>query len=355
MTTVYLHMGMPKCASSALQSFLNMNDARLCVEGLCYPVESREMSGYFSHRPLHRILPEEVPHAIRKIAEEAKSQNCTRLLISSEEFVNSLWDKEITGQIVNALNTQFGTENVRILMLFRNHFSFVESVYAQFLKGGMFRTPDKAFMMSNNNNILGFASNFRLRNGFDFFSYCDFIERLRVHASFNPFDLLSTELADWGGKDIIDVLCDRFGVTRGSAALAANERYSETALHLLHYSRKKYGFVRTKQRRELLADLFPPGQRQFTKLLHVHGELFDRIAEASERDRQYFQRNSTEASQNLFSIPETHRMQRSQDDQLVVPDWCLILADGVMQPADMSPRQARKLKLSLQEQFASEE
>lgn len=354
MTTVYLHVGMPKCASSALQSFMHYNDAHHRAEGLCYPVTCREASGYFSHRPLHRLQPDAVPAAINTIADEAKRHNCTRLLISSEEFVNSQWDREITGRVIESLNARFGVENVRILILFRNHFPFVESVYAQFLKGGMFRTPE-AFMKSKDSGISGFASSFRRRNGFDFFSYGDFIERLRFHAPTNPFDLLSTERADWAGKDIIDVLCDKLGVSRGSSHIAANERYSEMALYLLHHSRKKYGFTRTKERRSILAGLFPPGNRQFSKLLHVGGALFDELAVASERDRRYFSRNTTEPYMNLFTIPDGYQNQRSQGDQLVVPSWCLRLVDRVMQPDDMSFRQAAKLRASLQAKSESDQ
>ena len=78
------------------------------------------------------------------------------------------------------------------------------------------------------------------------------------------------------------------------------------------------------------------------------------IAEASERDRRYFQRNTTEPCQTLFTIPDSYRIQRSQEDELSVPTWCLTLVDRVMQSDDMSFRQASKLKLSLQEKFASE-
>ena len=129
--------------------------------------------------------------------------------------------RPITGTVVDALNARFGTDNVRILMLFRNHFPFVESVYAQFLKGGLFRTPQDVFAGPDRGGITAFAASFRQRNGFDFFSYGDFIERMRFHAPFNPFDLLSIERADWGGQDVLDVLCARLGVSRGDEAVAS--------------------------------------------------------------------------------------------------------------------------------------
>jgi hypothetical protein len=349
MTTVYLHVGMPKCASSALQSFLHKNDASHRAEGLLYPIAIRETSGYFSHRPLHRLKHEDVPAEIDAIANEARKHSCNKIIISSEEFTNSLWDREITGHIVESLNTSFGTQNVRILALFRNHFPFVESVYAQFLKGGMFRTPDEKFINSKNSGVSAFCANFRNRNGFDFFSYGDFIERIRFHAPFNPLDLLSVERSDWDGEDIIDVLSHRFGITGSSATGSENQRYSETALYLLHYSRKKYGFTRTKQRRNIIAKTFPPSDRKFSKLLHVSGALFDMVAEASERDRRYFERNTNEPNENLFNTPDAYKMQRSQDNQLHVPDWNYHLVDLIMQPDEMSFRQATKIKISLEE------
>lgn len=348
MTTVYLHVGMPKCASSALQSFLHRNDALHRSEGLCYPTTCREDSGYFSHRPLHKLQPAEVPAAIEEIAQEAANADCDRILISSEEFVNSLWDREITGHIVDALNARFGVENVRIMVLFRNPFPFVESVYAQFLKGGMFRTPDEAFMKSQGNDIQAFAMNFRMRHGFDFFSYSAFVERLRFHAPFNPFDMLSTERADWDGADILDVLCQRLGITRGNPEVAANERYSETALHLLHHARRTHGFQKTKARRGIIAALFPNQDRLFSKLIHVHGNLFDQIRDSAERDRRYFQRHSNEPNDHLFTTPKAYENSRDQKDQLVVPPWQLKLVERIVTRDEMSMALARKMKTNMQ-------
>ncbi|MBU2956262.1 hypothetical protein Q4511_03305 [Paracoccus sp. 1_MG-2023] len=347
MTTVYLHVGMPKCASSALQSFLHRNDKLHRSEGLLYPTTCRENSGYFSHRPLHQLEPADVPAAVERIAQEAEDADCNRILLSSEEFVNSLWDRQITGSIIAALNDKFGVGNVRILMLFRNPFPFVESVYAQYLKGGMFRIPDAAFMKSPDNDIVGLVQNFRDQNGFDFFSYSAFIERIRLQAPENPFDLLSTERSDWGGEDVLDVLCRKLGISRGDPAVSANERYSEAALFLLHHSRRAFGFQRTKKRRDIVSKLFPGKTRRFSKLLHVHGALFDRIAESVLRDRDYFRAMTNEPSTGLFSIPQSYLDQRDMDDQLTVPKWWLRLIDQVITSDEMNIGLARELKAEM--------
>lgn len=354
MTTVYLHVGMPKCASSALQSLLHKNDALHRTEGLCYPVTYRETGGYFSHRPLHQLQEDEVSAAVELIATEAAERKCDRVLISSEEFVNSLWDRKITGAVINSLNARFGVENVRILMLFRNPFNFVESVYAQYLRGGMFRTPDGAFMKSIDNKISGFASNFRQRNGFDFFSFRDFIERIRSHAPDNSFVLLSTERKDWDGQDILDILCQRMGITRGRVAVASNDRYSETALLLLHYARLTYGFSRVKTRREIISNLFPPEERKFSTTLHVSSGLFENLVESIEYDKDYFYKNTKEPFETLLSVPEIYKAQLGQVDDLIVPEWCLRLTDRVITADQISFAQAAKMKVNMQRRFESE-
>lgn len=348
MTTVYLHIGMPKCASSALQSFMSVNESRHRSEGLCYPVSYRETTGYFSHRPLHRLELDEVPAAISMIAAEAANHDCQKIFISSEEFINSQWDKEITGRIIASLNAHFGASNVRIMMLFRNHFSFAESVYAQFLKGGMFRYPNTAFMQPSDNGISSYALHFRRRNGFDFFSYVDFIERIKLYAPHNPFDLISIERTDWNGKDIIDTLCSKLNVSRVEARPVSNERYSEMALCLLYYSRKTYGFPRVRARCNIIADLFPAtGDKIFSKLLHVSGPLFDQLVAASERDQRYFACNASEPCEGLFAIPEHYRKQQHQSDDIAPPDWSYHLIDQVMQADEISLREAQTLKAAL--------
>jgi hypothetical protein len=73
------------------------------------------------------------------------------------------------------------------------------------------------------------------------------------------------------------------------------------------------------------------------------------VAEASERDGRYFERNTNEPNENLFNTPDAYKMQRSQDNQLHVPDWNYHLVDLIMQPDEMSFRQATKIKISLEE------
>ena len=51
----------------------------------------------------------------------------------------------MTRKLIRGLNERFGAKNVSFLFIIRNHISFIESAYAQFLKGGLFRVADTEF------------------------------------------------------------------------------------------------------------------------------------------------------------------------------------------------------------------
>jgi hypothetical protein len=56
MTTVYLHIGMPKTGSTSLQKFLFANRIQLLEEGYLYPITDTKKIGQiwdrYSHIPL---------------------------------------------------------------------------------------------------------------------------------------------------------------------------------------------------------------------------------------------------------------------------------------------------------------
>jgi len=344
MIKVYLHVGMPKCASSSLQSFFKNNYQNNCLNGLCYPASFRETTGYHSHRPLHKIPLEEIPKAVEEIELEAKRAGCDKILISSEKFTNSLWDREVTGKVVTALNSRFGTENTNILILLRNHFEFAESVYAQYLKGGMFRTQDKKFFRNNNKGDLNqFASNFRKNNGFDFYCYKSFIEKFKVNAPFNKLNVFSTERADCGGIDIIEYMCGYFNIPYFKQALKENARYSDVALHLLHYSRIKFGLSKTKKHRENISALFPRGEKTLSKLLHVHGDLYMDIMKTSIGDRSYLEPIMQGPCAALFSKPAPYEEKQLTTREVVIPDWYFYFIDRLIDKDSASLSSAKKL------------
>lgn len=312
MTTVYLHVGMPKCASSSLQAFFHHNDSQHRALGLCYPRTCRQPTGYFSHRPLHDLPPEGVPNAVREIAAEARAAGCEKILLSSEEFSNSRWDREITSHIIEALNAEFGLKNVRLVFLFRNHFSFVESVFAQFLKGGMFRVPAHGFFKRGNTDILAYTRSFRNRNGFHFFSYNSMVNRFRVHAPKNGFEVYSIEPPDLGGRDIIEVLCAKLGVPYENPRSPSNTRFSQKALLGLRYSRAKYGFHETRTERNKINKLLAHDQPEFSPIIQVSDPLFMMIKRAMREDQGLFRTLAKSEYKTLFSVPDKYRRQRKQ-------------------------------------------
>lgn len=329
--TVYLHVGMPKCASSSLQAFFHHNDEQHRKLGLCYPRASREEKGYFSHRPLHDTPVEEVPHAVKEIAREAEAAKCDKILISSEEFSNSRWDREITSIVVEALNAEFGIENVRLLFLFRNHFSFVESTFAQYLKGGMFRVPSKALFQQGNATLADYIKSFHKDHGFNFFRYTAMVNKFREHAPHNEFELYSIERADLGGKDIIEVLCEKFGVPFEDYKAAVNTRYSKKALLALHYARAKYGFDAVRTRRNKISKLFPKDGEMFSPVIQISEDVFKTVESISKADRALFRDSAKTGFKRLLSRPEKYRFQQERYENIILSDQELADIDAVMQ------------------------
>jgi len=169
MTTVYLHVGMPKCASSTIQGYFNRNDQRNRNAGFVYPVAGRSTSGFFNHEPINHMNPDEIENLVQEIKVEA--EGAETVFISSEDFVHAHWDSPVIANLIEQLNNTFCAKNVRLLFLFRNHFSFIESAFAQFLKGGLYRVNHGKFHRKTAGDVESYCSIFRETNGFDFFDY----------------------------------------------------------------------------------------------------------------------------------------------------------------------------------------
>ncbi len=312
MTTVYLHVGMPKCGSSTLQSTFRKFDDVHRKQGVCYPRAFRDDFGYFSHRPLHNMPLQEVDGAVAAIAQEAKVANCEKIILSSEEFTNSRWDKENTAEVIQSLNRCFGVSNVRLVFLVRNHFSFVESVFSQFLKGGMFRVPADAFYQRDDTSISGYIDCFNENNRFDFFCYSEMIDRFRQHAPDNKIDVYSIDKSDLNGKDVIEVLCAKLGLQLPEISTPANARFSTKTLLSLHYANRTHGFKRTRNCRQLIDRLFPDGKKGFSPKLHVTGASFDKVLRAVEIDRAYFSSQIEGTFDAMFALPARFEEGHSQ-------------------------------------------
>lgn len=287
MTTVYLHVGMPKCASSTVQGYFNKNDNRNRKAGFVYPVAGRSTGGYFNHEPIVHMSPEEIVELVDKIKVEAEGADV--VFISAEAFVNAYWDQPVTANLIAQLNATFGAANVRLMFLFRNHFGFVESAFAQFLKGGLYRVNHGKFYRKTEGNIADYCKSFRKANGFDFFDYARVIEEFRKHCDpENQIEVLSIERSDLETGDILEELCKKFGLVPPTGKKVKNARFPVKALLGLAYAIKQNGFRNVRPMRKGVANRFVDSVDGFSSMTHIHGDFAKKVAARQRADAKFF-------------------------------------------------------------------
>lgn len=315
MTQVFLHIGLSKCASSTIQRFMYKNDKRNLKQGFCYPVAGRSPKGFFSHSPMVRMEASELNGVVNKVKSEAEQNQCHSIFISAEQFSAHEGYMSATSTVVKRLNALFGEENVHLVMCVRNHFNYVESAYAQFLRGGIFKVPHKEVFNRPESGIVDFVEVSQKSLGYDFFSYSQVIKLISEYTEKKEIEIYSIERPDLNGLDIIDVLINRFELTRAKKIRATNRRFSEKSLIALNYSISKFGFKMTNARRSEIVALFEDQGKGHASILKVSGELFERIKSASERDKSYFSNRFSGNFDSVFSVPPMDQhMKRTAND-----------------------------------------
>ena len=291
MPTIYLHVGMPKCASTSIQGYFHRFDRRNREAGFVYPVAGRSTSGYFSHLPIVQADPDSLGDLVECI--KAEAEGAETVFISSEEFANAYWDRPVIGALMRELNSVFGARNVRLLFLFRDHFSFIESCFAQFLKGGLYRVDHTEFFETTAGDIESYCNAFRGANGFDFFDYAYVVEAFRQQCDRqNAVEVYSIEPEDLATGDILAELCRRFSLVPPVNRNVKNTRFPVKALLALAYGIRTYGFGNILPRRKGVVDHFAGTGDGFTRVLNVHGGFAEAVAARQRADAVYFRRTS---------------------------------------------------------------
>ncbi len=345
MTQVLLHIGMPKCASSSLQAHFWHNHEHYRRQGLLYPRTACETTGYRSHRPLHETPADGLAGVVAANAAEAEAAGSDRILLSSEAFINSYWDRPEAGDVVRALQAEFGARNVRLLFLIRDHLSFTRSAFAQFIRGGLMRVPEAAVFDHAPLGIAGFAEAFRARHGFEIFSYKDLLTRFAERAgglADSAIEVMSIHRSDSGGGDIVEKICRHLAVTAAPLEAATNTRLSERQLFCLLHARQRYGFERVKRRRPFLIRGVGRGPGFTSPVFRPDAALFARIQDAAASDRAYFTarfRGPFEALFQLPAAPDLGQQGRRQPGAKMVE-----FIDAVMTPADMTMKEALAIR-----------
>ncbi len=234
--TVWVHVGMPKCGSTTVQRHFSANAVAFRGQGLCYPETGRSKGGYRSHEPMARMEQALLPDLVRALREEA--QGCSQILLSCEDFANALPIGNGPG-LVDALNRQFGPDRVRIVAYFRNAHDFVESCYAQFILGGLFRINTGKFFQGAATDLSAFLEAFEGQKGFPLYSLLGHADLIARHFPQNRITLKSIERSDIGVDGLIGDLCAMLGVEPLAEAQAQNLRASSLFLAAAHYARRQ--------------------------------------------------------------------------------------------------------------------
>ncbi|WP_196137744.1 hypothetical protein [Aliikangiella sp. G2MR2-5] len=133
--TLYLHIGMNKTGSSALQYWFNQNREALLDRGILYPKTGisgvahygiSDILGFTGKNREDGLEINDIDYLKSSLCKEINSSSANKLLISSENFVlnRSLVDVE----------SAFSDFECKILVYLRRHDSWLESAYNQSLK-----------------------------------------------------------------------------------------------------------------------------------------------------------------------------------------------------------------------------
>lgn len=150
--TVYLHIGLPKTASSLLQGVFMRHAGRLSGIGLRYLQAGTAIFDDFGHHALvmaamgeagRRIDPGKPPATIAAAWDEALSEIAAcpepAILISSELFALDMTDPAAMAGLRAALSAG-GRHRVRVVLMLRDVVDFANSVYGQRVRDGATQT-----------------------------------------------------------------------------------------------------------------------------------------------------------------------------------------------------------------------
>lgn len=137
---LYLHIGMPKTGSTAIEMFFQDNRNAFRRKGVLYPVTGNI---FFAHHaiPLSILDPNsgygEVKNLIHYLRNEINCFEGDKIVLSSEHFFGaSIYDKECYKSFLNWINQSF---DVQVIIYFRDQNKLLSSLYCQFVEHSGFK------------------------------------------------------------------------------------------------------------------------------------------------------------------------------------------------------------------------
>lgn len=207
-----IHIGRPKCGSSSIQHYLASLDDRHRSLGVCYPVAFRTPSGYRNHSPLVGLTGAGLDEAIDQISREASASADTRVVVVSAEEWSLAGNLESARRFGEGFCKRNPGYEALALAYFRNPFSYVESCYAQFIKGGLLQVNVATFFSGTQATIEDFVAAAEISQGYPITSIAEAAEMMRARLGEIPVSFRSVETEDLGAAGLLADLCDVIGV-----------------------------------------------------------------------------------------------------------------------------------------------
>lgn len=235
---ILVHVGLPKCGSTALQAYLAAHDADLRRHGVVYPVASRAPKGYRSHRPLSHAPVAELPARLAEIAKEAGQARW--IVLSCESWADMLPGGQAQ-TFAAALCEVFDPDRIDVVAWFRNPVRLVESAYAQFLIGGLLNVPKPAFFAADAlaPNLARFVEAATRVKGFAPFDYLGWIAALETAFAGLPVIARSIETSDLPPGGVHADLCALLDLPGAVTPIRRNTRGDTATLLALQYAQTK--------------------------------------------------------------------------------------------------------------------
>lgn len=139
--TIYIHVGAGKTGTSAIQSFLLLNQNRLMQSGLSVPaIGSEGGKAYLAHHRLSGAgrFADSDPFPMWR---EISRIDTSRVLVSSEIFHSRISNKDGI-EFFEAVKEILASWEIRIVFYIRRQDQWLESAYEQWIKTGELRTGE---------------------------------------------------------------------------------------------------------------------------------------------------------------------------------------------------------------------
>lgn len=215
MSTLVIHAGTHKTATTLIQETLGHNRARLAAQGLVYPATGRAaghhllVSQWLGHLKAYRDDRAPAEHWRELIARHAGGG--ATVLLSSEEFSRKA-PKPVDMAALAGYGAAFGTR--RIVFVLRNQLGYIQSLYLEMQR--QFRMPGVAEYVKQCLRT-GHASGM-------FLDYAALYDHALAAFPAGEIRLLSYEALAAAGPDITTALLDALGLRPPGLALEALPR-----------------------------------------------------------------------------------------------------------------------------------